>query len=160
MKILPLTFNDIDQVRKFFDSDLALTNYFLNEDESRYQMFGCFNDDLYSIVGTVDSITTPAWILSRNYSCGPIDITISILEKIISLKETQSIFQFFTLCDDEEFKNLQQSLSRYQPYLEHEVLPNSLTGFESIDHDVMEYKTYPEPLKIYTWVLKNDCRVI
>lgn len=161
MEFFQCSISNIAEVKKLISlEDIALENYFLNPEENRYKMFGCTDNALLSVVGAVDSVAVPAWILSRTFSYGSIENQFFILKNIIPIKEQQSLFQFFTLIDDIEFQFLQTKLDRYQPYLEHIIPPNSLTGYESTDHDVMEYKTYDSSLKIFNWVLKNEYRIV
>ena len=161
MNFFELSTDNLNEVEKLLASnDIALKNYFLNPQEDRYKMFGYVDRTLQSVVGVVDSVAVPAWILSRSFSYGYIENQLFLLKNIITIKEQQSLYQFFTLIDDIEFQFFQTKLHRYQPYLEHVIPPNSLTGHESTDHDVMEYKTYDSPLKIFNWVLKNEYRVI
>lgn len=161
MNFFELSMDHFGEIEKLFTLDsLALENYFLNPEEERFKMYGYVSGNFLSIVSSIDSISIPAWILSRSYSYGSIENQFFILKNIIPIKEQQSLFQFFTLSNDEEFQFLQTNLDRYQPYLEHIVPPNSLTGYENIDHDIMEYKTYGDSLKIFNWVLKNECRII
>lgn len=161
MNFFELSIDHLGEIEKLFTLDgLALENYFLNPEEERFKMYGYVSGNFLSIVSSIDSISIPAWSLSRSYSYGSIENQFVILQDIISLKEKQSLYQFFTLINDIEFQFLQSNLDRYQPYLEHIVPPNSLTGYESIDHDIMEYKIYDDSLKIFNWVLKNEYRII
>lgn len=161
MNFYELSIDNLDEVEKLFTiNDIALQNYFLNSEEDRYKMFGYLDGILRSVVGVIDSISIPAWSLSKSYSYGSIENQFIILKDIISLKEKQSLYQFFTLTNDKELEFLQTNIDRYQPYLEHIVPPNSLTGYESMDHDIMEYKTHDHSLKIYIWVLKHEYRII
>lgn len=161
MNFFELSIDHLGEVEKLFTLDnLALENYFLNSKEERFKMYGYISGNFLSIVSSIDSISIPSWSLSRSYSYGSIENQFVVLKDIISLKEKQSLYQFFTLINDIEFQFLQSNLDRYQPYLEHVVPPNSLTGYESIDHDVMEYKIHDDSLKIFNWVLKNEYRII
>lgn len=162
MQFLELVCNDIDSVNEILKStDYSLENYFLNSDEIRYKMFGCIDVKLSAVVGIIDSITVPAWILSRSHTRGSASDVFFVLNNIIDIKERNGLFQFFTLSTDEEIEFLKSKLdNRYQSYLDHIVPADSLTGYENIDHDVLEYKKYPTPLKIYNWVLKNEYRPI
>lgn len=161
MNFFELSTDNLNEVEKLFASNyIALKNYFLNPQEDRYKMFGYVDRTLQSVVGVVDSVAVPAWILSRSFSYGSIENQFFLLKNIIPIKEQRSLYQFFTLIDDIELEFLQNKLDRYQPYLEHIIPPNSLTGYESTDHDVMEYKTYDSPLKIFSWILKNEYRIV
>ena len=116
MNFFELSTDNLNEVEKLFASNyIALKNYFLNPQEDRYKMFGYADSTLQSVVGVVDSIAVPAWILSRSFSYGSIENQFFLLKNIISIKEQRSLYQFFTLIDDIEFKFLQTKLHRYQP---------------------------------------------
>lgn len=159
MKFFELSMDHLGEVKELFKpNDIALTNYFLNPQEDRYKMYGYVDGNFRSVVSIIDSIVVPAWSLSKCYSYGSIENQFAILKDIIALKEKQSLFQFFTLINDKELEFLRANLTRYQPYLEHVVLANTLTGYENIDHDILGYRKFNQDLFIHLWVLKNEYR--
>lgn len=161
MKYLECTFSESsDLTNKFGIDEISLRNYFLNPQEKRYKILAYYDENIRAIAGTIDSITIPCWILSRSHTAGSMENVLHLIKKIIDSKEGSSILQFFTLFNDEEYFFYKKHFDRYQSYLEHSVEVDSLTGYENIDHDIMEYKTYSIPLKIHLWVLKNEYRSI
>ena len=159
MKFFELSMDHLGEVKGLFTpDDIALENNFLNPQEDRYKMYGYVDGNFRSVVSIIDSIVVPAWSLSKCHSHGSIEKQFTILKDIIPLKEKQSLYQFFTVVNDKELEFLQTRLARYQPYLEHVVSPDSLTGYENIDHDVLEYQKFDQNLFIYLWVLKNEYR--
>lgn len=159
MPISLLDINYIDEILKLTDiEEKFLSNFLLDPDEKRYQLYGEFSSKLNLVIGLVDSQEIPAWSLIRPQQ--ELEKFIGMINHIISIKEKDGLFQFFTLNTDAEYTNLHNAFgNRYQSYLEHTV-NNSLTGYENIDRDILQYKIYKQSLKIYFWILKNEYRII
>lgn len=162
MIIKKLVLKDLNLIKQKFKLDeeieKSLFNYFLNESEIRYQIYGKFDNDLVAMLGIIDNLEIPAWTLSNLHSFGSSDNFKKITEHIIELKERESKYQFFTLNTEKEFNYLQDIFNRYQPYLEHIVLSDQFTGYENIDHDVLQYNRFKKNMCVYLWVLKNEYR--
>ena len=159
IRLLDITnFSDIDALLKLDkDSSLAFTNFFLDSTESDYRSYGIYETTgLISVISIIVNKEIPAYTISRAHSQYTIDQTLS---DIIKLEEA-ALKQFFTLTSPDEFHGMQYLLHRYQPYIEHVVAAESLTGYENIDHDVLSYKTSPIDMTVYLWVLKNEHRTI
>lgn len=149
--------NTNENLNNFYDTDdkkKAIKNFFLNKDESSHHLFKIKN----SIVAVIDNLEIPAWTLSRYLSVINSDDLLEILEFLTSEKEKQQKYQFFLLLEENELFYYQQHLSRYQIYLEHKILPKSLTEYENIDHDILSYQLYEKTMMIYLCVLKNEYR--
>ena len=153
-------FESIKNIIKFdCETERALKNYFLDDREIGHQLYGKFiNNSLVATIGIIDNLEIPAWTLSRSCVSGSLVDLGDLIKFVIKIKEKEFKSQFFTLVTDEEFQYLKTILKSYQPYLEHKINCNELTGYENIDHDVLEYKTYEISMFIYLWVLKNEYR--
>lgn len=161
MSIRLLNFTDIDNIRTASNIDEKfLSNYFLNPEEPNYQLYGSSSIKNNSLVGIIISRETPSWFLVKAATCGNIESIFEILGFIIELNEKNNLLQFFTLIDDTEYLKYSLRFShRYNSYLEY-TINNSLTGYENIDRNILQYKIYSQPMKIYCWVLKNEYRTI
>ena len=157
-----LSANDLESIKEFFSNDseiiLSYSNYFLNDE--RYRSFGLFVDNTLSeVISVIDNQEIPAYTISSLHSNFDLNNT-ELLNYVIDYHEQQkSLLQFFTLLTVKQHASMITELPRYQPYLEHKVMPGNLTNYENIDHDVMSYKTRENLLFIHLWVLKNECRV-
>lgn len=159
MSIQLFNLTDIDNIRATSNIDEKfLSNYFLNSEEPNYQLYGSIKND--ALVGIIVSRETPSWFLVKDATYGNIESIFEILDFIIEINEKNNLLQFFTLIDDSEYLKYSSRFShRYNSYLEHTV-NNSLTGYENIDRNILQYKIYSQPMKIYCWVLKNEYRTI
>jgi hypothetical protein len=150
-----LTKADIAVINEFLDLDStaesSFIDYFLNDREPR---FYCFGNDT-SCISIIENEEIPVWSLSRIHSA---NVETELLNHAIQHLESKKIYQIFTLNTEKEFENFKKILTKYQPYIEHQLPPNSLTGYENIDHDVLEYKVYDEPMLVILWVLRNEYR--
>lgn len=157
MYIKKLTIDDFRLVEKFLpETDFiknGLKNYYLNGE--KYSIFGIFDssDQLIEFASVIESDEIPAWILSKTFSFLKLHFQV-LLDHILEIEEDKKRYQFFTVGDMTEV----DITERYQCYIEHIVHRGTLTGYENIDHDVLEYQTFDNDLYIYFWVLKNEYR--
>lgn len=154
MNIKKLGLDDYYLLKNFFKSDdsaeKALKNYYLKGE--KYSIFGLFDEkDLIEFVGVIESEEIPAWILSKHFSYLR-NNSRKLVDYILETEESKNRYQFFTLDDSLEIPE------RYNRYLEHVVPKETFTGFENIDHDVLEYRKSNTDRCIYLWVIKNEYR--
>lgn len=102
----------------------------------------------------IDNQEIPAWSISNRYSRFEKHFQ-ELLEYAIIYQENKKLYQFFMLSELNHFVS-----DRYTGYLEHIIKKNSLSGYENIDHDVLEYQTNINDRLIYLWVLKNEYRIV
>lgn len=153
MTIKQLDITDLASISRYYSKDLlALENYFLNISESRYLLFSLHEN---KFIACIENLLMPAWTLCPYHSK---NFNQDLLNHAIDFFEKKKIYQFFTLTDQEEFSKIHAN--RYQPYLEHIVEKDQLTGYENIDKDVLQYKTHDRQKKIHLWVLRNEYRTI
>lgn len=149
--------NQVHTLLKFTNKTVAFANYFLCDSETDYECYGIFIDThLDSVISIINNKEIPAYTVSRWHS---IYNSAETLIDVIRLKEP-NLKQFFTLTADLELADMQKSLHRYQPYVEHVVAAGALTGYENIDHDVLSYTRSTNAMTVYLWVLKNEYRTI
>lgn len=148
-------------------TNYSYSNYFLNPQESRYFMFGFFEDEkLIASIGSIDNQEIPAWTLGKYYSIPNKHNAAAELQSfLIEHQEKKKLYQYFTCharskfaAHDRHWNNLVPLRRRYTAYLEHIVPPNEFTGYENIDHDVLAYTKWPVELVIHLRVLKNEYR--
>lgn len=157
MYIKKLTIDDFQLVEKFLpDTDFiknGLKNYYLKNE--KYSIFGIFDstDHLIEFAAVIESDEIPAWILSNTFSFLKSHVQF-LLNHILEIEEGKKRYQFFTLGD---MVNVDLT-ERYRCYVEHFVHRGTFTGYENIDHDVLEYQKFDRDLYIYFWVLKNEYR--
>lgn len=107
-------------------------------------------------LSVIDNEEIPVWSVSHRYS-NMTDNFQKLFEYVLSHQEEKKIYQFFIVSNDLDTK-LDFISEKYNCYLEHQVKKNSLTGYENIDHDVLEYTTASNDRFIHLWVLKNEYR--
>jgi len=156
-----LNYTDLSDIESLLsldaDSRLAFVNYFLDSSEVDYRSYGSFvNDELTAIVSVIGNKEIPAYTISRIHS---VCVVGKFLTDVIDIEES-ALKQFFTLTDSEEFFQMVELFHKYQPYIEHIVKKNQLTGYENIDHDVLSYRRQPADMTVYLWVLKNEYRTV
>lgn len=156
MNIRKLNLDDYDLVEQFFSKNdfvkNALKNYYLKGE--KYSIFGIYdNDDLIEFAGVIESEETPSWNLSKTFSFIKTHSEI-LLDHILDIEESKKRYQFFTI----ENKPEVEIIDRYNSYLEHVVPKQTFTGYENIDHDILEYQRFEEDCYIYLWILKNEYR--
>lgn len=150
---------EIENILNLYDSEenkKAIINYFLNDQELFHQLYKINN----SFVAVIDNLEIPAWTLSRFNSIIENDDLKEILGGIADIKEKENRNQFFLLVSEDEYPLYSSVLPRYNFYLEHIILPNTVTRYENIDHDVLSYQYYEKKMMVYLCVLKNEYRVI
>jgi hypothetical protein len=160
-KIRILDDADFDLVKNkmALDGDLekSFKNYFLDNTEKKFYCYGKWEGDTFSCVAVIENEEIPAWTYSR-YNSTSIDEELLIYAT--TQLELKNIKQIFTLTDISEIDRLARIFNRYNRYTEHLVEENCLTGYENIDHDVLQYKTYNKQMIVSLWVLKNEYRTI
>ena len=107
-------------------------------------------------LSVIDNEEIPVWSVSHRYS-NMTDNFQKLFEYVLSHQEEKKLYQFFIVSNDLDTK-LDFISQKYNCYLEHQVKKNSLTGYENIDHDVLEYTTTSNDRFIHLWVLKNEYR--
>jgi len=107
-------------------------------------------------LSVIDNEEIPVWSVSHRYS-NMTDNFQKLFEYVLSHQEEKKLYQFFIVSNDLDTK-LDFISEKYNCYLEHQVKKNSLTGYENIDHDVLEYTTTSNDRFIHLWVLKNEYR--
>lgn len=107
-------------------------------------------------LSVIDNEEIPVWSVSHRYS-NMTDNFQKLFEYVLSHQEEKKLYQFFIVSNDLDTK-LDFISEKYNCYLEHRVKKNSLTGYENIDHDVLEYTTTSNDRFIHLWVLKNEYR--
>lgn len=119
------------------------------------------NIDLYqyenSCLAVINNLEIPAWSISYRFSRGDF-LNKHLIDHVISEQENNKRFQFFSLGPIDDIDQFSFLSTRYNSYLEHKVKKNTLTGYENIDHDVLEYVSTDRDRLIYLWVLKNEYR--
>jgi hypothetical protein len=156
MYIKKLTIDDFQLVEKFLpETDFiknGLKNYYLKSE--KHSIFGIFDgDQLIEFAALIESDEIPAWVLSKTFSFLKVHSQI-LLDHILEIEEDKKRYQFFTVGDMIDV----DITERYRCYIEHVVRQGTFTGYENIDHDVLEYQTFDKDLYIYFWVLKNEYR--
>jgi hypothetical protein len=143
----------------YLTDNRAYINYFLNSEEPDYKFFGLFNDTtLTTAIGFINNPDLPAWTLNKFYFFDQTD-ALTLYKKVTEVQERKKLYQYFTCIEESEllkYKMLKDV--RYATYLEHTVLPNQLTGYENIDHDVLNYVKRNATTLIHLRVLKNEYR--
>lgn len=139
------------------DLEKSFKNYFLDSTEKKFYCYGKWDNDVFSFLGVIENEEIPAWTYSRYNSTG---IDEELLIYATAQLELKNIKQIFTLTNISEIKQLEKIFNRYNRYTEHLVEENCLTGYENIDHDVLQYKTYDKQMIVSLWVLKNEYRTI
>lgn len=139
------------------DFEKSFKNYFLDNTEKKSYCYGKWEGDTFSFIGIIENEEIPAWTYSR-YNSTSIDE--ELLMYATAQLELKNIKQIFTLTDINETEQLARILNRYNRYTEHLVEKKCLTGYENIDHDVLQYKTYDKQMIVSLWVLKNEHRTI
>jgi hypothetical protein len=156
MNIRKLNLDDYDLIEKFFPKNNfiknGLKNYYLKGE--KYTIFGIFDDSiLIEFAGVIESEETPLWVLSKTFSFLKLHSN-ALLDYILKIEEAKKRFQFITIDDRIEV----EPNNRYNHYLEHFVPKETFTGYENIDHDVLEYQKFDKDLFIHLWALKNEYR--
>lgn len=153
-----LKMRDYDSIKNLFEFtdliDKGFKNFYLNEIDN-YKSFGIFIDDqLVEFISIIENKEIPAWSISK--SCSKYkNFFQDLISYIIAYEEQNKRYQFFLLTNKRKTPSID---NRYNCYLEHVVPKNTLTGYENIDHDVLEYQTYDDTMFIYLSVLKNEYR--
>lgn len=161
-KIKRLSISDWQTIKSTFNLDqharIPFENYFLVDE--RFPTFGYYiNDILSEMICTAENQEIPAWSIARQYSYFNMQSDSFIKFVIDFFEKEKSLYQFFTLLNSKEHEFLDSSLIKYKSYLEHKLPAGQLTGYENIDHDILNYKTYNENLSVYLWELKNEYRI-
>jgi hypothetical protein len=137
----------------------AYTNYFLNLDEPDYIFFGAFEQSIITAaIGVINSPELPIWTLNKFYFFDQKTAQL-LYNTVIDIQEQKNLYQYFTCIEKlnlQKYKILDNQ--RYNTYLEHIVLPEQLTGYENIDHDVLNYVKENTTRLIHLRVLKNEYR--
>jgi hypothetical protein len=156
-KIRILNIEDYDSIKKIFKItniiDSGFKNYYLMG--VRYKTFGYFiGDQLTEFVSIIENKEIPAWTVSKLFSKYD-KFFLPLMQYIISYEEENKKYQFFTLDVERSIESIDH---RYKSYLEQIVPCKRPSGFENIDHDVLEYQKYDDDVFIHLWVLKNEYR--
>lgn len=148
-------------------TNYSYENYFLNPEESRYFMFGFFEQGkLIASIGAIDNQEIPAWTFGKYHAVPNQHNAAAQLQTfLIEYQEEKKLYQYFTChaqnkfaAHDRHWNRLVPLRKRYTAYLEHIVPPNEFTGYENIDHDVLAYTRWPETLIIHLRVLRDEYR--
>jgi hypothetical protein len=110
------------------------------------------------VLTVIDNEEIPVWCVSQTYSRFTTNFK-ELFQYAVSHQEEKKLYQFFIVSNDLDTK-LDFISEKYNCYLEHQVKKNSLTGYENIDHDVLEYTTTSNDRFIHLWVQKNEYRTI
>jgi hypothetical protein len=120
------------------------------------------NNEIYSygesLAFITNSIEIPSWSLSKKFSNIHNQHLEPFLKEILSIKEINRRFQFFLLIDEIELIDYDFLKDRYNGYLDQIILPNSLSGYESIDRELLGYEKYNNELRLFHWSLKDEYR--
>jgi hypothetical protein len=154
-----------DLKKKF--TNYSFENYFLNDKEPRYFMYGFFiGDKLTATIGAIDSIEIPAWTLGK-YMALPnkLNAAAELQTFLINWQESKKLFQYYTChalnkfhAHNRHWNKLVPVRTRYKSYLEYLLEPGHLAGHEMIDHDILAYTPWPEPLVIHLRILLDEYR--
>lgn len=148
-------------------TNYSYKNYFLNDKEPSYFMFGFFDQSkLIATIGSVDSKEVPGWTLSKFMSLPNNDnAAASLFSHMLEHQERKNLYRFWICCaaskikaHDRKWSALVPLRNRYVKYQEYIVEPGQFTGYETIDHDVLSYTPWPEQLIIETRILPNEYR--
>jgi hypothetical protein len=138
---------------------LSLQNYFLNNSEINYHIFGVITDGrvcAYSKI--IDNQELPLWSLNQfvfKEDC--IKEARSLYEHILVIQEQKNLWQYYTT--ETFWKLYLPDRMRYNNYVEHVVPANQLTGYETVDQEVFNCETDERQRTVYLRVLKNEYRL-
>jgi hypothetical protein len=132
----------------------------LKSDESSF--LSDENNEIYrlnnSLIAVVNSIETPSW--SVNYKFSNLidsDIVLAFTD-LIKIKESERRYYFQLAASDSIRNQLSFLLDRYNAYFELCVSSRCLSGYESIDREILSYDTYDTDIEIYLYALKDEYR--
>jgi hypothetical protein len=127
--------------------------------EFDYHGYGLVNSSMDAVTFTLNSLDMPAWILLKDHTAGSLENISVIIKHICEIKERLGFLQYYTVFDVDELAFMIQVNDRYIPYLEHKISPNKLTGYESVDHDILRFQKYDKEMFVHLWVLKDEYRI-
>ena len=137
----------------------SVENILKYQSEFEYYGYGLIRNNIDAVVFTATSLDIPAWIMLKDHTAGSLEDLLLIIKHICEIKERIGVLQFYTLFDADELAFMKQTITRYIPYLEHKIFPNKLTGYESVDHDILRFQKYNKEMFIHLWVLKDEYRI-
>lgn len=132
----------------------------LNSDKSPF--LSDENNEIYqlnnSLIAVVNSIETPSWSLNHKFSNLIDSDVVLALTDLIKIKESERRYYFQLAASDNIRNQLSFLLDRYDTYFELCVSSGSLSGYESIDREILSYDTYDTDIEIYLYALKDEYR--
>lgn len=141
-----------------YDLNMSITR--LKSDESPF--LSDENNEIYqlnnSLIAVVNSIETPSWSLNHKFSNLVSSDIVTAFTNLIKIKESERRYYFQLAASDSIRSQLNFLLGRYDAYFELHILPRSLSGYESIDREILSYDTYDTDIEIYLYALKDEYR--
>lgn len=120
------------------------------------------NNEIYqfnnSLIAVVNSIETPSWSLNQRFS-NIVDGDVSqAFRDLVAIKESERRYYFQFSATDSILKQLRVLHDRYDRYLELKIKSNSLSGYETIDREILSYQKHDNEIAIYLYALKDEYR--
>jgi hypothetical protein len=160
MFVKKITLSDVSAVLNLLPERTHSVESMLKyQGEFEYHSYGLVRNNIDAVTFTVNSLDMPAWIMLKDHTTGSLDDLHLIIKHICEIKERLGFLQFYTLFDSEELEFMKKAITRYVPYLEHKISPNKLTGYESVDHDILRFQKYNKEMFVHLWVLKDEYRI-